>query len=129
MVRKQLKTARGRKFDMEQFTTGKDNTLALGNLGGERPINAKGDILGPGGQIEIKREEVVRQYYREELPKTKQTPISNENMMASGPPVVGTPGKIVKSDEVFQNPEDALRDFEGVSANLKSTRRSKKGDK
>lgn len=123
MARKQLKTARGRTFDMDQFTNDKGKTLALGNLGGGRPVNAKGDILGTGGVVEVKREEAVRQYYREELPKTTRTPISDESMVSA---------PAAKTETVFQSPEAAMHDLaeasvEKEAAEAKTTRRSKKG--
>ncbi len=131
-MRKQYKTARGSKFDMDQFTNKKEETLALGNLGGAKATNARGDILGQGGKIVVKREEAVRRYYREELPKTTKVPISDESM-ASAPSIEGTPGKIVKTDDlsVFQTPDEAFDQLttaveEKEKKEVKSTRRSKK---
>ena len=94
MAKKQYKTARGSKFDMERFTQQNADSVALGNLGGNRPVNAKGDILGSGGKIAVKRDTVVRQHYREEIPSSKMQPLSMP---------------IKTEEESFITPEEAIQ--------------------
>jgi hypothetical protein len=56
MVMKQIyKTARGREIDMIKLVKQNEMTVAVGNAN----VNARGDKLGPGGQIIKRREEIV----------------------------------------------------------------------
>lgn len=66
------KTNRGKPFDMNAFIQKNQNTVAVGSLDptGKKLTNARGDLLGKGGKVIKKREEVVRDYYR--TPPTKQ---------------------------------------------------------
>ena len=53
------KTMQGREIDMEKLARQHELTPAVGNL----KVNARGDELGPGGQIVKLREEVMAAYY------------------------------------------------------------------
>jgi hypothetical protein len=65
----------GKEIDMEKLSLRNELTPAVGNA----KVNARGDELGPGGQIIRKREDVLAEYYsnnpravREEMPKRKK---------------------------------------------------------
>jgi len=60
------RTMQGREIDMEKLMRQNELMPAVGNM----KVNARGDELGPGGQIIRKREEVVAEYY-ENNPKSK----------------------------------------------------------
>ena len=49
----------GKEVDMEKLIIANELTPAVGNA----RVNARGDELGPGGQIVRKREEVLSEYY------------------------------------------------------------------
>jgi hypothetical protein len=51
----------GKEIDMDKLISRNELTLAVGNL----KVNARGDELGPGGQIIRKREDVVAAYYED----------------------------------------------------------------
>lgn len=53
------KTMQGKEIDMEKLARANELMPAIGNM----KVNARGDELGPGGQIIRKREEVVAAYY------------------------------------------------------------------
>jgi len=124
------KSARGVQFDMETFVQGKTDAVALGNLGGSKATNARGDILGKGGKIEVERKEVVRKYYREPTPKVKTESIKKPLATAEIPQNVE-----------FKSVEQAYKDLEAVAGPKKavvpessdimdiinSTRKKKKG--
>ena len=63
---KTVKTMLGREIDMDALLEKHQTMPAVGNV----RMNARGDELGPGGQIIRKREEVVAEYY-ENNPKSK----------------------------------------------------------
>jgi hypothetical protein len=60
------RTMQGREIDLEKLIAQNELVPAIGNM----RVNARGDELGPGGQIVRKREEVVAEYY-ENNPKAK----------------------------------------------------------
>jgi hypothetical protein len=51
------KTAKGKVVDMDKLLNQNELTIAVGNTN----TNARGDELGPGGQIIRKREEISRE--------------------------------------------------------------------
>ena len=59
--RKVYKSMQGKQIDMDLLRQRNELTPAVGNA----KVNARGDELGPGGQIIKKREDVVREYYKE----------------------------------------------------------------
>lgn len=59
--RKQYKTMQGKPVDMDLLRQRNELTPAVGNA----RVNARGDELGAGGKIVRKREEVLKDYYRD----------------------------------------------------------------
>lgn len=57
--KRQHRSMRGKQVDMDLLRKRNELTPAVGNA----RVNARGDELGPGGQIIKKREEVVAEYY------------------------------------------------------------------
>jgi hypothetical protein len=53
------KSMQGRVVDIDQLRQKNEMTLAVSNV----RMNARGDELGPNGQIVRKREDVVSDYY------------------------------------------------------------------
>jgi hypothetical protein len=51
----------GKQLDMEKIALKNELTPAVGNV----QVNARGDELGPGGQIIRKREDVLAEYYKQ----------------------------------------------------------------
>lgn len=60
------RSMRGKIVDMEKLSAVHELTPAVGNM----KINARGDLLGPTGEIIKKREDVVAEYY-ETNPKAR----------------------------------------------------------
>ena len=100
------KTAKGVAFDMERFVQKNSEEVALGNMS----VNAKGDVLGKGGKVTVKREEIVRQYYREDPPVSVEVPISNISVEQPNP-----------IEEVFLTPAEALKEVEAPTVTKKTT--------
>jgi hypothetical protein len=57
--KKQHRSMRGKQVDMDLLRKRNELTPAVGNA----RVNARGDELGPGGQIVRKREDVVAEHY------------------------------------------------------------------
>lgn len=62
-------TMQGREIDLDKLMSQNELMPAVGNL----RVNARGDELGPGGQIIRKREDVVAEYY-EDNPNARIVP-------------------------------------------------------
>ena len=70
--RKQYRTMQGKNIDMDLLRQRNELTPAVGNV----RVNARGDELGPGGKIVRKREDVLRDYYEDNVPATEfETPV------------------------------------------------------
>ena len=70
---KVYKTMQGKTVDMDMLRKRNELTPAVGNA----KINARGDELGPGGQIVRKREDVVREYYENNKGVADQKAVKN----------------------------------------------------
>jgi hypothetical protein len=68
MSRKIYRTMLGREIDMDGLAARNETMPAIGNI----KVNARGDELGPNGEIIRKREEIVGDYY-ENNPNSKST--------------------------------------------------------
>jgi hypothetical protein len=60
------RTMLGKEIDMDALASRNETMPAVGNI----KVNARGDELGPRGEIIKKREDVVSEYY-ENNPKSK----------------------------------------------------------
>ena len=54
------KTAGGKVIDMNQFKLQHETEIAVGNA----RVNARGDRLGPGGQIIQTRDDIIKEFYQ-----------------------------------------------------------------
>jgi hypothetical protein len=50
---------RGKILDMDGMRAQNDQNVAIGNA----RMNARGDVIGRGGKIEIRREQIIRDFY------------------------------------------------------------------
>ena len=64
----------GKEVDMEKLIRQHELMPAVGNV----RVNARGDELGPGGQIVRKREDIVAEYY-ESNPKARKSFAARHN--------------------------------------------------
>ena len=64
------RSMRGKEVDMEKLNLKHETVPAVGNL----KVNARGDQLGPGGQIVKTREEILAEYYDKNPYAKKEDP-------------------------------------------------------
>ena len=76
------KTMQGKEIDFERLMRENELMPAIGNM----KVNARGDELGPGGQIKRTRESIVADYY-ENNPKAAPT-VQAQSIIQPTPPVV-----------------------------------------
>jgi hypothetical protein len=79
----QYKSMQGKTVDIEKLAKQHELTPAVSNI----KINARGDLLGDGGKIVQRREDVVSSYY-ESAPKVKATNIPTEFVEEKVEPIV-----------------------------------------
>lgn len=60
--RKQYRSMRGKPVDLDLLRKKNELTPAVGNA----RVNARGDLLGPGGKIVKKREEIIKEFYNKD---------------------------------------------------------------
>jgi len=87
--RKVYRSMQGKQIDMDMLRKKNELTPAVGNA----RVNARGDELGPGGQIVRKREDIIKEYYKE-----------NPNAVAEQEPV-----SRAKQQEVVEEPEPEMQ--------------------
>lgn len=68
------RSARGVMVDMEALILQQENAIAVGNTN----MNARGDLIGRGGEILKNREQVVQEYYRANPNAVQQVSIKDE---------------------------------------------------
>ena len=82
---KRVKTAKGRIIDMSALAAKNETTRAVSNLN----MNARGDIIDNRGNIEISREKISKEYYKNNVPGADKEEISlkEEETVAEKKPV------------------------------------------
>ena len=85
-----VKTMRGQTLDMSRLIAQNEKTVALGNAS----MNARGDIVGAGGQVLKPREQVSQDYYNRNPKAVKQVALRDI------------------SAEVFVSPAQAIADLQ-----------------
>lgn len=65
---KTYRSYQGKEVDMDKIMTNNELMPAVGNV----RVNARGDELGPGGQIIRKREQIMSEYYEKQPARVKQ---------------------------------------------------------
>jgi hypothetical protein len=95
-----VRTARGVELDIGSIMRVEQDKVALGNA----KMNARGDLIGPGGKVVKKREEVLRDYYYNNPKAVKQVGLSGVK-----PDKIFTPEEMVKMMDQFQTPGQPIR--------------------
>lgn len=94
-------TMQGKQLDMEKLALRNELTPAVGNA----RVNARGDELGPGGQIIRKREDILQDYYSQNPRAVKDDVGGRARVQADAqatasavptPPAAATPHKEVE---------------------------------
>ncbi len=80
-------TMKGKTIDLTTLA-GYNTAIAVGNA----KMNARGDIIGPGGVIAKSREEVVKDYYQNNPKAVTASPISLNDISQE----ILTPGEAMK---------------------------------
>ena len=112
--RKLYRTMQGRMVDIEKLRASNENVKAVGNMN----VNARGDVIGSGGQIIKSKEEQMKEYY--DAPKGQVSDARTKTVRESRPQPI--PQQQVVQTQVV-NPQ-ANRPAQGKTIN---TFKPKKG--
>lgn len=86
---KTVKTARGRTLDMGNLAAKNEKTRAVSNLN----MNARGDIIDNRGNVEIPREKIQKEFYKDNVPgaDTQEVSLKEDEKPAEAKKPVDTP--------------------------------------
>tara|TARA_R110001632_G_scaffold152632_1_gene270359 strand:+ start:201 stop:632 length:432 start_codon:yes stop_codon:yes gene_type:complete len=76
--KRMYRTMQGRMVDIEKLRTANEGVQAVGNMN----VNARGDVLGSGGQVVTSKETVIKQYYEQPKGMVSDTPTKNKPTQA-----------------------------------------------
>jgi hypothetical protein len=68
--RRMYRTMQGRMVDIEKLRAANESVRAVGNMN----VNARGDVLGPSGQIATPKAEIMQKYYEQPKGRVDDTP-------------------------------------------------------
>tara|TARA_B100001093_G_C26492132_1_gene869523 strand:+ start:103 stop:474 length:372 start_codon:yes stop_codon:yes gene_type:complete len=107
--RKMYRTMQGRMVDIEKLRGANENIQAVGNM----KVNARGDILGPSGNIVKPKEVVMKEYY--ETPKGRavdtpriKTPPAKPKTVQQPKPVATKPVATKKVESPKAQPKSGI---------------------
>ena len=70
--KRMYRTMQGRMVDIEKLRAANESVQAVGNMN----VNARGDVIGPGGAIVTPKETVIKKYYEQPKGMVSDTPRS-----------------------------------------------------
>jgi hypothetical protein len=68
--KRMYRTMQGRMVDIEKLRATNESVRAVGNMN----VNARGDVLGPGGSIATPKSNIIQKYYEAPRGKVDDTP-------------------------------------------------------
>ena len=76
--KRMYRTMQGRMVDIEKLRAANESVQAVGNMN----VNARGDVLGPGGSVVTTKETVIQKYYEQPKGRVDDTPTKGKAMPA-----------------------------------------------
>ena len=126
--KKMYKTMQGRMVDIEKLRAANESVQAVGNMN----VNARGDVLGPGGNVVTPKETVIQKYYEQPKGMVSDIPTKNKPQPAPEPTVKKTVQKMTPvaakpapSKVVPPQPKGRAKPMEAVKPKTEGT--AKKG--
>ena len=81
--KRMYRTMQGRMVDIEKLRAANESVQAVGNMN----VNARGDVIGPGGTIVTPKETVIKKYYEQPKGMVSDTPRSKTKPAPKAEPV------------------------------------------
>jgi hypothetical protein len=76
--KRMYRTMQGRMVDIEKLRAANESVQAVGNMN----VNARGDVLGAGGQVVTPKEQIIKKYYEQPKGMVSDTPSRGKPMSA-----------------------------------------------
>ena len=76
--KRMYRTMQGRMVDIEKLRAANESTQAVGNMN----VNARGDVLGAGGQVVTPKEQIIKKYYEQPKGMVSDAPSKGKSMTA-----------------------------------------------
>ena len=80
--KRMYRTMQGRMVDIEKLRAANESVQAVGNMN----VNARGDVLGAGGKVITKKEQIIKKYYEQPKGMVSDTPSRGKPMPAPNSP-------------------------------------------
>ena len=77
--KRMYRTMQGRMVDIEKLRAANESVQAVGNMN----VNARGDVIGPGGAVVTSKEKVIQRYYEQPKGKVDDAPMRNRSVPAT----------------------------------------------
>ena len=77
--KRMYRTMQGRMVDIEKLRAANESVQAVGNMN----VNARGDVLGAGGQIATPKQKVMQKYYEQPKGMVSDAPIKYRSSPAT----------------------------------------------
>jgi hypothetical protein len=106
---KTYRTMKGKSIDMDLLRQRNELTPAVGNA----RVNARGDVLGAGGKIIRKKEDIMRDYYADNPSTVPDETVVKEKVVQDEAP------KTSKSSRKTTRAEEKVKASEPTAAELK----------
>ena len=68
--KRMYRSMQGRMIDIEKLRAANEETIAVGNMN----VNARGDVIGAGGQVATPKADVIAKYYEQPKGRVDDTP-------------------------------------------------------
>ena len=81
--KRMYRTMQGRMVDIEKLRAANESVQAVGNM----HVNARGDVLGPGGAVVTPKEKIIQKYYEQPKGMVSDTPRSKPAPAPKAEPV------------------------------------------
>ena len=88
--KKMYRTMQGRMIDIEKLRAANESIPAVGNM----KVNARGDVLGAGGQVVTPKSQIIKKYYEQPKGMVSDTPSKGKTMPAPKAEAVKTVQKM-----------------------------------
>ena len=76
--KRMYRTMQGRMVDIEKLRSANESVQAVGNMN----VNARGDVLGAGGQVVTPKEQIIKKYYEQPKGMVSDTPSKGKTIPA-----------------------------------------------
>ena len=115
-MQKVYRSAFGKSVDMDRLRLTNEDVIAVGNM----RVNARGDELGPGGEVARSRNQVMEDYYKLNTPvvqNVEREPVNPEQLIRDSQAQQAARPQQMRgnlADTILRRHQQQLEDPEGL---------------